>query len=122
MVKPGNPGATSTSTRMSRPSRPWSVAERSEASTAPRYVEPIICGLSGACEAHVIRRSGLCICRLGDRQSRAQIGTRLAPGTSRRPFHVVLVQGLNEIHDVLAQSRVRFRVHERRAAIQGADR
>ena len=33
MVNPGSPGATSTSTRMTRPSIPWSVAEWTVAST-----------------------------------------------------------------------------------------
>ena len=35
IVKPGRPGATSTSTRMSRPSRPWSVADGTTANMAP---------------------------------------------------------------------------------------
>ena len=37
IVNPGRPGATSTSTRIGRPSRPWSVADRREASTRPSY-------------------------------------------------------------------------------------
>ena len=37
MVNPGRPGATSTSTRMTRPSMPWSVAARTVASTPGPY-------------------------------------------------------------------------------------
>ena len=37
IVKPGRPGATSTSTRMNRPSRPNSVADGTMASTRPPY-------------------------------------------------------------------------------------
>lgn len=36
IVNPGNPGATSTSTRINRPSRPWSVADGTIASTPSR--------------------------------------------------------------------------------------
>ena len=41
------PGATSTSTRTSRPSRPWRVADRSEASTPPKLRVALNSGLSG---------------------------------------------------------------------------
>ena len=37
IVNPGSPGATSTSTRISRPSRPWSVADGTMANTRAAY-------------------------------------------------------------------------------------
>ena len=40
-VNPGSPGATSTSTRMKRPARPWSVADGTMASTSGRYARAL---------------------------------------------------------------------------------
>ena len=57
MVKPGRPGATSTSTRTGRPSRPWRVAERSEASTSPTLRRATQLRLIGAFTRPVTNRS-----------------------------------------------------------------
>jgi len=55
-VNPGRPGATSTSTRMNRPARPWSVADGTMASTSAPYA-PGLTSRSTATHPALIERA-----------------------------------------------------------------
>src|SRR3954451_3111679 len=94
IVSPGKPGATSTSTRMTRPSRPTSVADRRLASTARIWA------------AALIRRS----------PPRDGSGGRDPGGCAGG------VDLFGEPRDLLRQGRIRPGVVERLAAVLGRDR
>ena len=85
------PGATSTSTRIGRPSRPWSVAESSDASTPPR--------LRGADHLPAYRPADPTPTR-----RRADAPTAWA----RARAVEVLVHRLDEVQQVPAEDRVRL--------------
>src|SRR5262245_19950035 len=102
MVNPGNPGATSASTRISRPSSPCRVAEATTASMAARYRAGLTPGLS--------------------RTRRRLVAGADSAGAGRRRDRGRLVDRAGEVEQAAAERRVGLREHERRPGVQRADR
>src|SRR4051794_4189162 len=118
IVNPGSPGATSTSTRISRPSSPWSVADGTMANTRAAYGRTLT-RQSTVAHPSLIRRVLRCAAWF---PKLPRSGAQLPSGSDGHDLGGRLVDALRELHEGRPERRIRLREHERRARIESADR